>query len=107
MSVNNTLPSKEINSSPQPKQRRLLHAAIVASFLLSLIVAVILMGVWWTSFLIALYIAVPYWVGTLPFTLLAIYIYRKAGLPAQFELLAAMLVVGTGLFLVMRAAFLL
>jgi hypothetical protein len=65
------------------------------------------MGAWRTSFLIALFIAVPYWIGTLPFTLLAIYIYRKVALPAQFERLAAVVVVGPGLLLILRLSFLL
>ena len=42
-----------------------------------------------------------YWLTTLPFTLLATFVYRKTKLPSSLELPAVLLVVGIGLFIQM------
>ena len=100
MSANNITPSKEKVSAPQPKRRNLLLSAIVASFIIFLIVGVFRMllggGPSRDAFLWGFCLGIVYWATTLPFTLLTIFVYRQTRLPYRFELLVAILVVGIG-----------
>lgn len=97
MSANNIEPSKEIKSSSQPSRQNILIAAIVASFILYLLVASFGVFVDRLDFEWAFIVGIEYWVTTLPFTFLTILIYRKIGFPPLFELLTAVVIVGIGL----------
>ena len=81
MSADNITESKEKESSPQPRRRNLLHAAIVASFLIYLMAGVFRMLWGRVDFMWGFLPALIYWVTTLPFTLLTIFVYRKTRLP--------------------------
>jgi len=56
------------------------------------------MLVWQGDFIWGFFPTLIYWVTTLPFAFLTLFVYRKTRLLYRFELLAAILVVGIGLF---------
>jgi hypothetical protein len=98
MSADDITPSEKIEA---PQRRNLLISAIVASFIVFLIVGVIRMYLvggptWQVRFVWGVVVGIVYWATTFPFALLTIFVYRLIGLPSRYELLTAILVVGTG-----------
>lgn len=99
MSQNNITQSKGSESSPPPRRLWIVVVAIYASFLTYVIVGLLitLLGV---GFDVGFITGFANFFITLPFTLFAVWIYRKTRLPSRFELPAAILVGLAGLLCV-------